>query len=269
MINRALISAASAAFFISATLAVFSPEALRASGIFSIRAASSGSDRERAESLCEYLLSRGYPAYIVYEDSCEVRSGPYDTFESADAHRARMIAEDKLAAEILDESALPQHDEAPAAGDYLPGRDVGSSDFAAYSDSTAKKIIELSIDLFGHPYKYGGQSVGKGIDCSYYVQRIFSELSVRLPRTAAEQFKAGAALSSESDLRVGDLVFFKKTYWRGVNRRRVPYTRINHVGIYIGDGEFIHATINVKKVTISNLSEPYYLKRYAGARRLL
>ncbi len=231
---------------------------------FTIRVAA-GDDRTRAQELCEYMLSRGYPAYILYENSCEVRSGPYESFDLAQAHRRRMISEDKLACEILDESALPQQ----SVGDSVPGRDLAPDDSVNYADSTAQKIIQLSIDLFGHPYKYGGQSVGKGIDCSYYVQRIFSKLSVRLPRTAAEQYKTGKELPNPDSLRVGDLVFFKKTYWRRAQGKRIPYTRINHVGIYIGKGEFIHATVNVKKVTISNLAEPYYAKRYAGARRVL
>ncbi|PKN01668.1 MAG: hypothetical protein CVU77_03945 [Elusimicrobia bacterium HGW-Elusimicrobia-1] len=257
----------SSARAVATVLAVFflaSGVCRSASQIFTIKVAA-GDDKTRAQELCEYMLSRGYPAYILYEDSFEVRSGPYESFESAEVHLERMIYEDKLACEILDESAMPQQ----AVGDSVPGRELALDDSANYADSTAQKIIQLSIDLFGHPYKYGGQSVGKGIDCSYYVQRIFSELSVRLPRTAAEQYKTGKCPPSPDSLRVGDLVFFKKTYWRRAKGKQIPYTRINHVGIYIGNGEFIHATVNVKKVTISNLAEPYYAKRYAGARRVL
>lgn len=216
-----------------------------------------------AEKFCKYLIDAGYPAYVLYDNSFQVRIGPYDELSEANLNKENLIADKKISAVVIQEEDL-----AGQRDDFLPGVEVSRDTLSVYHNEMAKKIIQLSIELFGHPYRYGGSIVGQGIDCSYYVQRIFKELSVSLPRSSIEQFKVGRSVDI-ADLRVGDLVFFKKTYYRRVKKRKIPYTRINHVGIYIGRGEFIHATVNVKKVTISKLSEPYYARRYAGARRVL
>lgn len=116
-------------------------------------------------------------------------------------------------------------------------------------------IIKVAMDYLGVPYKFGGSSL-RGIDCSAYVQRVFRYFSIDLPRTAREQFKAGVKISKR-ELRIGDLLFFK-TY------ARYP----SHVGIYIGEGKMIHASSRSKKVTISSINDPYYVRRYIGAIRL-
>jgi len=113
----------------------------------------------------------------------------------------------------------------------------------------AKKMLDL-------PYKFGGNS-SFGIDCSAYVQRVYSLVGIDLPRTAREQFRAGESISKE-ELSVGDLVFFR-TY------ASFP----SHVGIYIGNNLFIHASTRAKRVTITNLDTPYFLRRFIGAKRLI
>jgi cell wall-associated NlpC family hydrolase len=105
------------------------------------------------------------------------------------------------------------------------------------------------------PYRFGGNSF-LGIDCSGYVQKVFSLLDIMLPRTAREQFRRGKLVVKE-ELSAGDLVFFR-TY------AKFP----SHVGIYLGDNRFIHASSTERKVTIDSLDAPYYLKRFIGARRL-
>src|SRR3990170_1714454 len=80
--------------------------------------------------------------------------------------------------------------------------------------------------------------------------------SIELPRTAREQFKAGVRVSSKKELEIGDLIFFR-TY------AKFP----SHVGIYIGGGKMIHASSRDKKVTVSSINEPFYVKRYIGAVR--
>lgn len=132
-----------------------------------------------------------------------------------------------------------------------------------------KKIISYAAELYATtPYKLGGENVKKGIDCSFFVKYIYSKLGVELPRTAREQIKVGQPISI-NELKVGDLVFFKKTYYRKSKKKTWKYERINHVGIYLRDGEFIHAARSSKKVTISLLTENYYKTHYAGARRIL
>jgi len=116
-------------------------------------------------------------------------------------------------------------------------------------DTFAKKLVNI-------PYKFGGNSI-LGIDCSAYVKKVYGLLGIELPRTAREQFNTGEAVGKD-DLSIGDLVFFK-TY------ASFP----SHVGIYLGNNLFIHASSRGKKVTIDSLETPYYLKRFIGGKRLL
>lgn len=113
----------------------------------------------------------------------------------------------------------------------------------------AKKMLHI-------PYRFGG-STFMGIDCSAFVQKVFGFLNMPLPRTAREQFHIGEPVSKEN-LSIGDLVFFR-TY------ASFP----SHVGIYLGNNLFIHASSKDRKVTINNLDAPYYIKRFIGAKRLL
>lgn len=117
-------------------------------------------------------------------------------------------------------------------------------------------LIDKAMDYLGVPYRFGGSSL-KGIDCSAFVQTVYKYFSIDLPRTAREQFKAGVKVSKKEQLRIGDLIFFR-TY------AKFP----SHVGIYVGEGKMIHASSREKKVTITSINEPYYVKRYIGAVRL-
>lgn len=118
------------------------------------------------------------------------------------------------------------------------------------------RIVDTATDYLGVPYRFGGTTLA-GIDCSAYVQMVYRYFSIELPRTAREQFKAGIKVSSKKELEIGDLIFFR-TY------AKFP----SHVGIYIGGGKMIHASSRDKKVTVSSINEPYYVKRYIGAVRL-
>ena len=106
------------------------------------------------------------------------------------------------------------------------------------------------------PYRFGGSSF-YGIDCSAFVQKVFNLLNIPLPRTARQQFTEGVPVSLD-DLSIGDLVFFR-TY------ASFP----SHVGIYIGQNLFIHASSGGHRVKIGSLLTPYFMKRLIGAKRLL
>ena len=118
-----------------------------------------------------------------------------------------------------------------------------------------EQILLEVIKYLDTPYKYGGNSEN-GIDCSGFTKQIYSSaMKIDLPRSAREQFDIGESVDGELDF--GDLVFFN------TRRRSNP----GHVGIYIGDNQFIHASRTLG-VTISSLDETYYKKRYVGARRI-
>jgi len=113
----------------------------------------------------------------------------------------------------------------------------------------AKKLLDI-------PYRFGGNTL-LGIDCSAYVQKVYSLIGINIPRSARQQFTEGNPVDKE-ELSIGDLVFFR-TY------ASFP----SHVGIYLGNNLFIHASSRSKKVTIDSLETPYYLKRFIGAKRLI
>lgn len=116
------------------------------------------------------------------------------------------------------------------------------------------KAVDYAKKYLGVPYKWGASS-GKAFDCSGYVVYIMKRFNVNLERTASSQFQSGAKIDRD-DLQAGDLVFFT-TYKKGPS----------HVGMYIGDNKFIHASSGVDRVTINDLDMTYYKQRYLGARR--
>lgn len=122
--------------------------------------------------------------------------------------------------------------------------------------SKAEQIIDSAKQYIGVPYVWGGTSPN-GFDCSGLVYYVFRQHGIYLNRTAATQYEHGVSVS-KSNLQPGDLVFFANTYKAG----------ISHVGIYVGNGQFIHASSS-QGVTISYLSNSYWASHYYGARRVL
>ncbi len=112
--------------------------------------------------------------------------------------------------------------------------------------SSRFRVVRIAERYLGSPYKFGGESFKKGIDCSAFVMKVFRKINIRLPRTTWTQYKYGEKIPKK-DLRAGDLVFF--------NTHRGPHS---HVGIYIGNNRFIHASSGrVHAVTISQLTGLY------------
>lgn len=127
---------------------------------------------------------------------------------------------------------------------------------SAAAKPTGTAIVKEGKKYLGVPYRYGG-TTPRGFDCSGFTSYTFRQKNVYIPRTAAEQFKRGKAVSKKN-LKAGDLVFFKTTSKKSVT----------HVGIYIGGNKFIHSAS--RGVSITPINDPYYWKsRYAGARRVL
>lgn len=131
---------------------------------------------------------------------------------------------------------------------------TGSS---SISTSLSSKILSEAVGYLNTPYKYGGTSEN-GIDCSAFTQKVFERsLELQIPRSTREQFEIGEKITKDDDLNFGDLVFFK------TKRRSSP----SHVGIYIGENKFMHAS-RKKGVIVSSLDEKYWTPRFIGARRL-
>jgi peptidoglycan DL-endopeptidase CwlO len=121
--------------------------------------------------------------------------------------------------------------------------------------TTRTKIVKIAKQLNGTPYAWGGTSPN-GFDCSGFTKYVYGQVGISLPRTSEDQYKNGQAVAKNS-LQPGDLVFFN-SYGSGAS----------HVGIYIGDGQFIHAAS--EQVQIDKLNDPYYWSdRFIGARSVV
>ena len=117
------------------------------------------------------------------------------------------------------------------------------------------ELKKSAYSFIGTRYRFGG-TTRKGLDCSSFVQHVFRELDVNLPRTAREQFQVGNTVAT-GDLQKGDLLFFH-TYARFAS----------HVGIYLGNNKMIHASSLDRRVVISSIDTPYYRSRFLGAKRI-
>lgn len=132
---------------------------------------------------------------------------------------------------------------------------------SGYSNSTPKglnrdALLLDAVSFLGVPYKYGGDSK-EGVDCSGLTCSVYeTAVKKKLPRSTKEQYETGTPID-KSDLQFGDLVFFDTT-------GRKP----SHVGIYVEDDLFVHASV-VSGVTISSLESTYYKNRFVGARRVV
>lgn len=119
-----------------------------------------------------------------------------------------------------------------------------------------RHLRETALRYIGVPYRWGGTTPA-GVDCSGLVYAVYSPYVAALPRTSYAQWTAGVAVD-RADLAVGDLVFFN-----------TDGSGASHVGIYVGDGEFVHSATTPQRVVIDRLDNPYYLTHYIGARRVV
>lgn len=134
---------------------------------------------------------------------------------------------------------------------------TSKNDLSPEQVNAREKMLMEIIKYLDTPYKYGGNTK-EGIDCSAFTKAVYEKsISVELERSAREQYHEGEEISSEDNLQFGDLVFFNTR--RGV--------KPGHVGIYLGDHLFAHAS-SKNGVIVSSLDEAYYSKRYMGGRRI-
>ena len=209
-----------------------------------------------------YLILSAFIIFLYY--GCSSSSGTSRYGNNSDDSETKNTSprysseddDDEYTLVSEDSGDLPD-DDAVDYGVVLDKYDLDDAENSFETGTPKEKMLMEIIKYLNVPYQYGGNSKS-GIDCSAFTQNVYkSTLSVNLSRSAREQYKQGEVISDVDDLQFGDLVFFDTR--SGV--------RPGHVGIYIGDNLFAHAS-SKKGVTISSLNHAYYKDRFMGSRRI-
>ncbi|MFW2177945.1 MULTISPECIES: C40 family peptidase [unclassified Moraxella] len=133
----------------------------------------------------------------------------------------------------------------------------GNNSQVAQTTNKAQALIDKAKQFIGLPYRYGGTSPTSGFDCSGFMQYVFKGANINLPRTSGSMAQVGQKVSRD-ELKAGDMVFFAT---RGGS--------ISHVGMYVGEGRFIHSPSTGKSIQINSLTSGYYANTFVTARRVL
>lgn len=167
-------------------------------------------------------------------------------------------AQDTVAAFLVERGLAPPPPQAPSpqAADAPSGLEPADAD-ATERDGVAEPVV-TALNFLGVGYRRGGNSAEQGFDCSGFTRHVYEvSLGIVLPRRADEQAQAPELRRiARTALQPGDLVFFN-TLGR----------TFSHVGIYVGDGRFIHAPRSGARVRVESMDSSYWRKRYTGARR--
>lgn len=202
------------------------------------------SSLDNAVRLERLLESRGIDAYYFRHESglYKVRFGNHAAYDPARSEAERLQAQGLIDRFFI---VFPE--------DYSAARikQTGTGDLRSELVRTARRFI-------GIPYRWGGTTAENGFDCSGLTMVAYRLNGLNLPRVSRNQYKAGRWVA-KADLRPGDLVFFATKGGK----------RVTHVGMYSGNGEFIHAPRTGKKVRVEKLSNKFFAKTYVGARSYL
>ncbi|WP_413783811.1 C40 family peptidase [Robbsia andropogonis] len=201
-------------------------------------------------------------------------------YTSVDRSGVRMtvqspVTQNTVAAPALQQASLPPSDlstvapkaaagvtqgaiRGPSSADLASAaKDAPKTSFLAGVASKAGDVVDGALNLIGVHYRWGGDSPDSGLDCSGFVRYVFQDaMGFTLPRRAEEMSRVGEKVAV-SDLKPGDLVFFN-------TMRRT----ISHVGIYIGNNQFVHSPSTGSSIRVDNMEDKYWFTRYRGARRV-
>nr|WP_320133561.1 NlpC/P60 family protein [uncultured Holophaga sp.] len=199
---------------------------------------------EHAARLAERLRESGLEAtYFVAADGLfKVRFGDFPTRELARRRAETLKMQGTIETYYLVRPEL------------RPQAPLGPGEQSALR----KGLVRTAESYLGIPYLWGGASVETGFDCSGLAMSVYRMNGLELPRSSRDQFQAGTPVD-RAELRMGDLVFFAT----GVAGR------VNHVGIYIGQGQFIHAPRTGQSIRRESLTNPILARQYVGARTYL
>lgn len=202
------------------------------------------------------------PEFFLMHDETD----GYVSFITNNGNEVKIVPGEEYA--TVKEGAIKVHNCADDP-DCLPEKKEDQSDKKDNKETSYVKSKDLGLELvveaeryLGNPYVLGGNNPEKGIDCSGFVKYLYQEVAnIELPRKSSSQFKNAGMLVDKTDLEEGDLVFFDT---------KKPYKNdVTHVGMYIGNNEFIHASGKKRGIIISKLNSDHYTKRYVGAKRML
>ena len=198
---------------------------------------------ENAGRLTEKLENKGLEPYYFHHPSglYKVRFGNFPTRQEAETRARQLQSTGHIAAFYI---LKPQDYALAKTKMHGPGH-------------LRDQLVQTAQGFLGLPYQWGGTRPAEGFDCSGLTMAVYRLNGLHLPRTSREQFRAGTAISRK-ELSKGDLVFFAPSR-----------SKISHVGMYTGNGRFIHAPGTGKTVRFSSLDSRYYRKNFAGARSYL
>ncbi|HRP88905.1 MAG TPA: C40 family peptidase [Edaphocola sp.] len=170
---------------------------------------------------------------------------------NSDAYRKKLTKKSTTTPPVIQPEFVDEPEPAP---DFKNKSTISRS--LVETRRNSPKLYSFIQDWYGTPYRLGGTSK-RAIDCSAFTRQLFSDVYAKgLDRTAAMQYMMTSRIYSKDELKEGDLVFFS-----------IKTKRISHVGVYLGEGRFVHASSS-RGVMVSNLSESYWTRYYAGAGRL-
>lgn len=202
-----------------------------------------------ATTLSTTTTTESATTYIqVTQGPLNIRSGPSTDYDKVSSLYAGSVVEFTTLTDGWYQIASGY-----VSADYVV--EVDASAIAA-SSTQGQEIANYAVQFVGCKYVYGGTSPS-GFDCSGFVQYVFKNFGISINRTSSSQYSNGTAVSF-SQLQAGDVLFFSKS----------SSGSISHVGLYIGNGQFVHASDYGVGVIISNLSDAYYTTGFVGARRM-